>query len=78
MEILATIVIENSGLNPVEISILYNDDGSVNSIDWRESVLEPNPCGLETIEEEISDDDTVADPDYCPHYSCDSDSSADF
>jgi len=59
--------------HPVEISIVYNEDGSVDSIDWREGILEelddleePEER-LETIwEKEWSDEDTDADPDYMP------------
>ena len=50
--------VQNSHLNPVEINIIYNDDGSVNQIDWREAVL----SYLDDIaEEEYNSED---DPDY--------------
>jgi len=73
MEVRVNIAMENTHLHPVEISIVYNEDGSVDSIDWREGILEelddleePEER-LETIwEKEWSDEDTDADPDYMP------------
>jgi len=76
MEVRVNIDVAGTHLHPVEISIIYNDDGSVNSIDWREGIMdelddvgEPQPCEdrLETIwEKEWSDDDSDNDPDYMP------------
>tara|TARA_R110000787_G_scaffold95808_2_gene198971 strand:+ start:380 stop:634 length:255 start_codon:yes stop_codon:yes gene_type:complete len=37
VEMLVSIEVEDSNLAPIQISIIYNDDGSVNSIDWREA-----------------------------------------
>ncbi len=73
MEVRVNIDVANTHLQPVEISIVYNDDGSVQSIDWREGILdelddvgEPDER-LETIwEKEWSDEDTDIDPDYMP------------
>ncbi len=73
MEVRVNIDVANTHLHPVEISIVYNDDGSVHSIDWREGIMEElDDVGepeerLETIwEKEWSDEDTDADPDYMP------------
>lgn len=81
MELRVNIDVADSHLHPVEISIIYNDDGSVQNIDWREGIVddsddyefldndEPQPCDdrLETIwEKEWSDEDTDTDPDYIP------------
>ena len=38
-DVTVTFSVQNTHLNPVEINIIYNDDGTVNQIDWREAIL---------------------------------------
>ena len=49
---------ETMGLTPIQVKIIYNDDGSIYSVDWRELILSQ----LDSISEYNSDDD----PDYLP------------
>ena len=59
-DVTVTFSVQNSHLNPVEINIIYNDDGTVNQIDWREAVL----SYLDDIpEEDLMPDDYNSDED---------------
>ena len=59
VEILISVQVPNTHLRPIEISILYNEDGQVESIDWREALDSEN-------EMEWSDQDSDEDPSYIP------------
>lgn len=66
-DITVTFAVQNSHLNPIDINIIYNDDGTVNHIDWREAIL----SHLDDILEEeylTEDEDYISedDPDYVP------------
>lgn len=70
IEFLISVQVPNTHLDPIQISILYNEDGSVNSIDWRHAVdahaddyIYPDE-GLDY--EEWPDEDSDEDPDYIP------------
>ena len=59
-DVTVTFSVQNTHLNPVEINIIYNDDGSVSQIDWREAVL----SYLDDIpEEDLMPDDYNSDED---------------
>ena len=84
VEMLVSIEVEDSNLAPIQISIIYNDDGSVHSIDWREAIPE-----IEGFEERHVnfmdcewDSDDSGDPDWQPgldtDYSDGSDSESDY
>jgi hypothetical protein len=64
MEILISVEVPRSRLTPVEISIVYNNDGSVQNIDWREAIPDIMELNLEELglEDYESDDDE----DWCP------------
>jgi len=70
VEFLISVQVPNTHLRPIQISILYNEDGSVESIDWRESI--------EENEMEWSDQDSDEDPSYIPAIDTDSDEYSDY
>ena len=51
----------NSRLTPIQILIIYNLDGTIHSVDWREEIMER----LDNIPEE-DEYDSADDPDYEP------------
>jgi len=57
MEILITVEVPRTGLAPVEICIVYNEDGSVQNIDWREALPDIIECMELDLEDYNSDDD---------------------
>ncbi len=64
-DITVTFSVQNTHLNPIEINIIYNDDGSVSQIDWREAIL----SYLDDIPEEDlmpEDYNSDEDADYVP------------
>jgi len=56
---------EMMGLTPIQVKIIYRDDGSIYSVDWRELILSQ----LDSIPEYNSDED----PDYLPGIDTDTD-----
>ena len=65
VEVLISIEIPNSILVPIQVSIIYNEDGSVNNIDWRHAIDE-DLDELDTIYERSGDEwcDEESDRDY--------------
>lgn len=62
---------EAMGLTPIQVKIIYNNDGSIYSVDWRELIL----SHLDSISEEYNSDE---DPDYLPGIDTDSDDSLEY
>ena len=62
---------EAMGLTPIQVKIIYNKDGSIYSVDWRELIL----SHLDSISEEYNSDE---DPDYLPGIDTDSDDSLEY
>lgn len=62
---------EAMGLTPIQVKIIYNNDGSIYSVDWRELILSQ----LDSISEEYNSDE---DPDYLPGIDTDSDDSLEY
>tara|TARA_R110001592_G_scaffold233118_1_gene490663 strand:- start:2067 stop:2327 length:261 start_codon:yes stop_codon:yes gene_type:complete len=63
MEILVTIDMPSTNNVPVQISIVYDDDGEVASCDWRHAV----PDIIECMEMEMDEYNSDEDPDWMPH-----------
>ena len=61
-DITVTFSVQNTHLNPIEINIIYNDDGTVSQIDWREAIL----SYLDDIPEEDEEYNSDDDPDFVP------------
>ena len=62
MEILLTVEVPATHNVPVQISIVYDENGEVASCDWRHAL----PDILECMEIELNDYDSDDDPDYQP------------
>lgn len=62
MEILLTVEVPSTHNVPVQISIVYDENGEVASCDWRHAL----PDILECMEIELNDYDSDEDPDYQP------------
>jgi len=58
-ELLVDIDTEEMGFTPIQVKIIYNNDGTLDSVDWRHLVYQ----SLDAIAEEYNSDD---DPDYIP------------
>jgi len=63
MEILLTVEMKNTNAVPIQINIVYHDDGEVASVDWRHAL----PDILECMEIELDGYDSADDPDWIPH-----------
>lgn len=61
IEMLVDIDTGNSRLTPIQVLIVYNNDGSIHTVDWRHAIMQQ----LDDIPEEeeyISDEDCDYDP----------------
>ena len=80
VEVLISIEIPNSILVPIQVSIIYNEDGSVNNIDWRHAIDE-DLDELDTIYErsgdEWCDEESDEDPSWRPGINTDTDTDSD-
>lgn len=63
MEILLTVDMPTTNNVPVQISIVYDDDGSILSCDWRHAL----PDMIECMEMDMEDYNSEEDPDWIPH-----------
>ena len=55
MELLLTVELKGTNATPVQISIIYNRFGTVDSIDWREAI--PDVLDIIDLDDYDSDDD---------------------
>jgi hypothetical protein len=80
VEILISVEIPQSRCVPIQISLLYNEDGDVESVDWR--YAERDLDELETIwevdGEDWEDEDSDDDPDWKPGIDTDTDDDDDY
>jgi hypothetical protein len=66
MEILLTVEVPASRNVPVQISIVYDEDGEVASCDWRHALPDILEC-MEIDMDDLEDYDSDDDPDFNPH-----------
>jgi hypothetical protein len=66
MEILLTVDMPTTNNVPVQISIVYDDDGEVASCDWRHALPDIIEC-MELDMENLDDYNSDEDPDWIPH-----------
>lgn len=71
VEVIVDINPEELGLTPIQVKIIYNEDGDILSVDWRLSVFE----SLDTIHEDYNSDD---DPEFIPGIDTDTDDSLEY
>ena len=71
VEVIVDINPEELGLTPIQVKIIYNEDGDILSVDWRLSVFE----SLDTILEDYNSDD---DPEFIPGIDTDTDDSLEY
>jgi len=58
MEILLTVELKDSHAVPIQINIVYRDDGEIASVDWRHALPDIMEClADDELEEYDSDDD---------------------
>jgi len=63
IEMLVDIDTGNSRLTPIQILIVYNNDGSIHAVDWRHAIMQQlDDIPEEREEEYISDEDCDYDP----------------
>ena len=80
VELLISVEVPNTHLVPIQISILYNDDGSVDSIDWRFA----DDADDYVFEDNIDDDDdwpdqdSDEDPEWKPGIDTETESDSDY
>ena len=80
VEFLISVQVPNTHLRPIQISILYNEDGSVESIDWRESIEENEmEWADECIDyEEWPDESSDEDPSWKPGIDTETEDDSDY
>lgn len=64
MEILLSVEIKDSIAIPIQINIVYDNDGEIESVDWRHALPDIIQIDLENLENYNSD----SDEDYVPDY----------
>ena len=71
MELLLTVEVKGTNANPVQISIVYDRYGNVDTIDWREAI--PNIIDALDLDDYNSDDDEEWRPEYHVNFEDDDD-----
>ena len=82
VEFLISVQVPNTHLRPIQISILYNEDGSVGDIDWREAIDSENEDYVfddECIDyEEWPDESSDEDPSWKPGIDTETEDDSDY
>lgn len=76
MEILVTVDMPTTNNVPVQISIVYDDDGEVVSCDWRHALPDIIEC-MEMDMDDLENYDSDEDPDWVPPHPVDTDTEND-
>ena len=78
MELLISVEIPNTNNVPVQISIVYDEDGEVSSCDWRHALPDIIECmELEMDSLDLDGYDSANDPDWEPPHPVDTDTEND-